>query len=102
MQSMFLKQKQAARDTLLNNFLSENKMLTRKTKIVCSIGPACDNDDTIREMIKAGMVWLYTAYCKISECEHWKELETQAKTAKIGLWANPSAQEPWLWRKAHK
>ena len=30
-------------------------MLTRKTKIVCSIGPACDNDDTIREMIKAGM-----------------------------------------------
>lgn len=30
-------------------------MFTRKTKIVCSIGPACDNDGTIRSMIKAGM-----------------------------------------------
>lgn len=27
----------------------------RKTKIVCSIGPACDNDETIREMILSGM-----------------------------------------------
>ncbi len=30
-------------------------MTARKTKIVCSIGPACDNDDTIRAMIQAGM-----------------------------------------------
>lgn len=30
-------------------------MQTRKTKIVCSIGPACDNDETIRQMIQAGM-----------------------------------------------
>ena len=30
-------------------------MITRKTKIVCSIGPACDNDDVIREMIREGM-----------------------------------------------
>lgn len=30
-------------------------METRKTKIVCSIGPACANDDTIRQMILAGM-----------------------------------------------
>ncbi len=30
-------------------------MTLRKTKIVCSVGPACDNDDTIRRMILAGM-----------------------------------------------
>ncbi len=30
-------------------------MYSRKTKIVCSIGPACDNDDTIKKMILAGM-----------------------------------------------
>ncbi len=30
-------------------------MVTRKTKIVCSIGPACDKDEIIREMILAGM-----------------------------------------------
>ena len=27
----------------------------KHTKIVCTMGPACDNDDTLREMIKAGM-----------------------------------------------
>lgn len=30
-------------------------MYSRKTKIVCSIGPACDNDETIKKMILAGM-----------------------------------------------
>lgn len=30
-------------------------MQTRKTKIVCSVGPACDSDDTVRAMILAGM-----------------------------------------------
>lgn len=30
-------------------------MFIHKTKIVCSIGPACNNDETIRKMIKAGM-----------------------------------------------
>ena len=27
----------------------------KRTKIVCTMGPACDSDETIREMIKAGM-----------------------------------------------
>ena len=27
----------------------------KHTKIVCTMGPACDNDETLREMIKAGM-----------------------------------------------
>lgn len=30
-------------------------MITQKTKIVCSIGPACNDDETIRNMIKEGM-----------------------------------------------
>ena len=61
-----------------------------------------EGKEVAEEMIKAGMVWLYNAYCKIPECKHWKELETQAKTAKIGLWSNPTAKEPWLWRKEHR
>lgn len=58
--------------------------------------------EVAEEMLKAGMVWVYTSYCEIPECKQWKQLETQAKTAKIGLWSNPTAQEPWLWRKAQK
>ena len=29
--------------------------MDKRTKIVCTMGPGCDNDDTLREMIKAGM-----------------------------------------------
>ena len=58
--------------------------------------------EVTEEMLKAGMAWIYTAYCKIPECKQWKQVESQAKTAKIGLWSNPTAQEPWLWRKERK
>ena len=61
-----------------------------------------DGKEVAEEMIKSGLAWLYTSYCKISECKQWKELETQAKAAKIGLWSNPSAKEPWQWRKEYK
>ena len=61
-----------------------------------------DDKEVAEEMLKSGLAWLYTAYCKIPECEHWKELENQARVAKIGLWSNPTAQEPWQWRKEHK
>ena len=27
----------------------------RKTKIVCTIGPACDNEEKLRELMLAGM-----------------------------------------------
>ncbi|MCL2720704.1 MAG: pyruvate kinase [Treponema sp.] len=33
----------------------KNNIQNRKTKIICSIGPASSNDDTIRELILAGM-----------------------------------------------
>ena len=61
-----------------------------------------DDKEVAEDMLKAGLAWVYTYYCKIPKCEYWKELETQAKAAKVGLWSNPTAQEPWKWRKEHK
>lgn len=61
-----------------------------------------DDKEVAEEMLKSGLAWVYTYYCKIPKCKYWKELETQAKTAKIGLWSNPTAQEPWLWRKGNR
>ena len=29
--------------------------MNKRTKIVCTMGPACDDDDILREMIRAGM-----------------------------------------------
>ena len=68
-----------------------------------SVGRIKINEKEVaEEMLKAGLAWVYTSYCKIPECKQWKELETQAKTAKVGLWSNPTAQEPWKWRKEHE
>ena len=61
-----------------------------------------DGKEVAEEMLQAGMVWLYTSYCQIPECKYWKTLETRARKAKVGLWANPSAQKPWKWRQAHR
>lgn len=60
------------------------------------------NKEVAEEMLKAGMVWVYTSFCDIPECKQWKQLETQARNAKIGLWANPNAQKPWQWRWENK
>ena len=35
--------------------LTRSDDLMRKTKIVCTIGPACNNTETLREMILSGM-----------------------------------------------
>ena len=79
-----------------------NVTVLSKDKYGRSVGRIeIDGKEVAEEMLKSGLAWLYTAYCKIPECEQWKTLETQAKTAKIGLWSNPTAQEPWLWRKKH-
>jgi endonuclease YncB( thermonuclease family) len=58
--------------------------------------------EVAEEMLKAGMVWVYTSFCDIPECKRWKQLATQARNAKIGLWANPHAQKPWRWRQENK
>ena len=35
--------------------LSEERIFMKKTKIVCTLGPATDDDNVLRELIKSGM-----------------------------------------------
>ena len=51
------------------------------------------------ELIKAGMAWVYTQFCKRPVCREWKELETRAKTERRGLWADPHPLPPWEFRR---
>ena len=48
----------------------------RKTKIVCTIGPASSAPETVREMIKAGMAWHYSFY---DNTPSYKLAQQQAK-----------------------
>ena len=51
------------------------------------------------QLLKAGLVWVYTKYCKVDKCKDWKRLEKQAKANQAGLWMDDSAVPPWEWRK---
>lgn len=51
------------------------------------------------ELVRSGYAWVYDRYCKKAFCADWKGLETKARAAGIGLWAEPGAQAPWDWRR---
>lgn len=50
-------------------------------------------------LVRSGNAWVYDRYCKKAFCADWKGLETQARAARVGLWADPGAQAPWDWRR---
>jgi endonuclease YncB( thermonuclease family) len=52
-------------------------------------------------MLRAGFAWVYDAYCKRSECSNWRILQSEALTAKIGLWQDDNPVAPWQYRKQH-
>lgn len=54
-----------------------------------------------QELLRAGLAWYYTRYCKTPTCEAWKETEASARTAKAGLWGQPNPTAPWNWRRKH-
>ena len=57
-------------------------MLIKRTKIVCTMGPACDDDDTLREMIKAGMNVARFNFSHGSYEEHHERMERVKRISK--------------------
>jgi len=54
------------------------------------------------EILKAGYAWYYAQYCKKDFCGEWQQLESQARSSKIGLWSISNPQPPWDFRKYQK
>lgn len=48
------------------------------------------------ELLRTGLAWVYTQYCK--NCDQWKTLEAEARESKCGLWWMKDAVPPWEWR----
>lgn len=49
------------------------------------------------EMLRTGMAWHYKAFDKNQK---WDQLEREARSKKLGLWAQPNPTPPWQWRKS--
>ena len=54
------------------------------------------------EILKSGLAWYYEKYCKSSFCGEWQQIESQARSSKIGLWSIPNPQAPWDFRHGKK
>lgn len=52
--------------------------------------------DVNRSMVAAGMAWQYEKYSKDPKLA---AAQADAKTARRGLWSDPSPVPPWAWRK---
>ena len=49
------------------------------------------------ELVKGGLAWWYRSYAPIDT--ELARLESEARTAKRGLWSQPNPVPPWSWRK---
>lgn len=69
-----------------------------RTVALVYAGRTCLNE----ELIKAGLAWLYTKYCKRTFCGYWKGNEKAARKARKGLWSQPKPVPPWKFRRKHR
>ncbi len=51
------------------------------------------------KQVEDGLAWHYKAYSKSDQIAN---AEIAAKSKKLGLWVNPNAVAPWIWRKSKK
>jgi len=60
----------------------------------------CDGQDANAEQVRRGMAWVYEKYAPKDSPLY--RLQDEAKTARRGLWADPSPIPPWEWRAKKK
>jgi len=52
------------------------------------------------ELLANGMAWYYERFCKIADlCSNFELLANDAKDMGLGLWADPSPEAPWDWKR---
>lgn len=59
----------------------------------------CDGAEANRRQVASGMAWVYRKYNKTPSL--WT-VEQDARTSRLGLWADKEPVPPWEWRKAQR
>ncbi len=66
------------------------------TVAVISVGGTTLN----RELVGAGLAWVYRGNCTRPECREWKETEIEARQKGTGLWLAANPIPPWEFRRS--
>lgn len=92
------KSKQALSDMVFGKDVEVEELGTDRYKR--TIGQVMVGElDVNHEMVAKGMAWHYVKY---DDSKVLREAQQSARTAKLGLWADPHATPPWDWRKLDK
>ena len=62
--------------------------MNKRTKIVCTMGPACDDDDILREMIRAGMNVARFNFSHGSHAEQHERMERVKRISTSTTWSS--------------
>lgn len=55
-----------------------------------------------KELVKAGLAWVYDRYCSEPICESWRNFQLRARMDKRGLWSDPDRIPPWEYRRKRR
>jgi micrococcal nuclease len=61
--------------------------------------------DVNLELVREGLAWHYKHYAGDQfpgDARLYAQAEGAARQARHGLWADPRAEPPWLWRRSHQ
>lgn len=68
-----------------------------------TVAVVAKGEDTVnRELVQAGLAWVYPRYCRKAVCTSWKKDERTARDEKIGLWQETQPNPPWQWKKTKR
>jgi micrococcal nuclease len=70
----------------------------RRTVALVRVGDTVVNEELIRQ----GLARVFIRYCDRPICERWERLETEARSARRGLWSMPNAIPPWEFRRSRR
>lgn len=60
---------------------------------------SCDGQDASEQLVRSGMAWVFDLY--VTDRSLYV-LQDNARSARLGLWAEKDQVPPWLWRKARR
>ncbi|BHH83356.1 hypothetical protein LA52FAK_16450 [Desulforhopalus sp. 52FAK] len=61
---------------------------------IVQVGDTSINEKLLRE----GLAWYYSKYCKKKICSSWKKVSKAAKKQKKNIWSTSSSVAPWTWK----
>jgi endonuclease YncB( thermonuclease family) len=60
----------------------------------------CDGQSANEALVSQGLAWVYQQYAPRNSALY--ELESAARSARRGLWADADPMAPWAWRNGHQ